>query len=100
MLVAALAACASDPTPPSCQQAIGNFYGAGCFYYDTSSGSAVAITETDMLNRCTNAASAVPSNCLADFNAWLECNNGVKPPANNQTCGSCSTEYMALIECH
>jgi hypothetical protein len=95
IVVAALAACSSDP-PPSCQQAVGNFYSVGCTYLD---GSGAPIPVTSAENTCLQIATVVPEQCKDEFNAWLECNAGVMAPVTNATCVSCTQQYMTLIEC-
>lgn len=96
LIAAVLSACSSDP-PPSCQQAIGNFYGAGCTYLD---GSGAPIPAASAENICIQIAGAVPSNCKDAFDAWLVCNDDVIAPANNAACVSCTQQYMTLVECH
>lgn len=93
--------CLPDPagndTPPSCQQALTHYYGAGCGYTDTSTGQPIALA--DMIGRCHQVAAIAPVQCENDLDNWLFCNNEVPTPSTTNAQCDCSPEYMALIQC-
>jgi hypothetical protein len=95
---ALLTACATDTPPPSCDQALTHVYDvSGCMFVD-STGSAVP--KATIISECVQTAAALPSNCVPDLNAWLECSNGTPAHATTAQCQSCEGDFMTLAECH
>lgn len=92
-----VAACSSSSDAPSCQEAIGHYYSAGCSYFDTS-GSPIA--QGTIEGQCVQAASSAPSECISKLNAWLECNDSVPDGATTNAQCDCSQTFMAVVECN
>ncbi len=93
-----LAACGSDP-PPSCQQALTHFYGAGCSYFDSTTNPPTPIAQSQMLNFCQGAAANIPASCRAALDDWLVCNDRVPDHVTASAQCDCSAAYMVLLEC-
>jgi len=84
-----LAGCSDDP--PSCQQAAGHYYAAGCAWF-TSTGP---VSEGQFALTCQQTEAAAPADCLDEFDAWLFCLDGVKDAGNCD----CSREQSAILAC-
>lgn len=87
-------ACADDP-PPSCQQAMAGYYGAGCTFVDLTMNNR-PIPQTEATANCQSLAGSLSSTCEAKLDDWLSCLD-VSSPAKN--C-DCSQQQMAVIACH
>lgn len=98
MIALFVAACGSDDKPPSCQQALAHFYGAGCMYTNAQTGA--VISQMEATSDCQTNAANLSSACLDELDAWLVCNNSVPSPAHSAADCDCSQELMALITCH
>lgn len=99
MMVLFIAGCSSDSKPPSCQQALAHYYGAGCSYFDASREPPPAIPQSAMLNFCQTAAVQAPESCQDELDVWLECNAAVPDQATSNADCDCSADYMALLRC-
>jgi hypothetical protein len=90
--------CGTDDPAPSCQTAMGHFYGAGCLYKDTSTQQTIGLDA--MISRCEQTQRTAPSKtCSGKFDDWLRCNNEVPDKATTLADCDCSMEQMALLSC-
>lgn len=103
-LIVALASCSSDPAqshpdaaPPSCQQAFGHYYAAGCTFSDSGGNP---ITESDMEGRCQTYVTTATPACLTLNNRWLTCMLELPSPARSAADCDCSQAQMAVLACH
>lgn len=96
LVVSLVAGCAEDP-PPSCQQAIGHYYQAGCSYYDLNSGAPIAAAT--MIANCQGAAAEAPAQCQDELDEWLVCNNEVPDHSTTNAQCDCSQALMSLLAC-
>jgi hypothetical protein len=85
--------------PPSCQQAIGHYYTAGCTYTDLDADPPSPISQGQMITLCQQSAIAAPDRCQDDLDAWLVCNGDVPSPSSSSSDCDCSKEFMALLRC-
>lgn len=83
------AACGSDEEPPSCQQGVGAYYDAGCWFEDIDGNR---FAENEVVSFCREIL--VYPECKRDLDRWLLCLESVDP----DTC-DCSVEQEALIGC-
>jgi hypothetical protein len=93
-----LIGCGSSDPPPSCQQAMTHFYGAGCSYFDSTTSPPTPIAQSTMINFCQTAAVNISPTCRDELDGWLACNDQVPDHATNADC-DCSSSYMVLLEC-
>jgi len=93
------AACGGGADAPSCQQALGHYYSAGCTYFDQTETPPPQIPQNEMVAFCQFAASEAPDSCQDDLDAWLECNDAVPDMATSNADCDCSNAYMALLRC-
>lgn len=91
----AIAACGGEEVP-SCQDAIGNFYGVGCTFIDTTTNPPTETPQVTALNICSQINIDVPDQCMDEFEDWKFCLDGV---TSNAQCTSCSQEMDALFAC-
>lgn len=101
VMAVAMTGCSSsgDP-PPSCQQALTHYYGAGCSYFDPTTNPPTPIAQSTMIARCQTATTQTPASCLDEVDAWLTCNDRVPNHATSDADCDCSASYMLLLECH
>lgn len=91
-----LAACTSTEAP-SCETAVTHYYAtSGCHFTDANGN---VLTESNVGIACQQQAAQESSNCNGLLDDWLSCLNDLAPNAGAQ-CSSCSSEQMAVIECH
>lgn len=83
----------SGPPPPSCQQAVGHYYGAGCVFVDGTTGQ--VIPPGQFTADCQTEAANAPSACLDEFDDFLICIN----KATSTAC-DCSRYQMDYLTCH
>lgn len=95
--VAALAACGTpNDDAPSCQDAVGHYYSAGCMFHNNS-GSAES--ESQFETNCQNTVNSSPENCADELDAFLNCLDDVPDATDGGTACNCSTEQTALNSC-
>lgn len=102
----AIMACGTEAKPaPSCQQAMGHFYGAHCFYFDATKNPPPKFTLADMVLLCQNLTIQAPASCQDEIDSWLTCNAAVidGPIGGMDGLGDprcdCSQTQMALLRC-
>jgi hypothetical protein len=88
-----LIGCGGDGPPPSCADAFGHFYGAGCTFVDASTGQPFPMDE--IISQCQSLAANAPANCRDELNTWVRC---IEETSASKNC-DCSAEQMALLEC-
>jgi hypothetical protein len=76
--------------PPSCQQAVSHYYGAGCTFANVNTGQAT--TQQQAISACSTINAAVQESCRSKFESWLECIASA-PPCD------CTKESDALFAC-
>lgn len=96
MVVMSLIGCSSESPTPSCEQAFGHFFAAGCVWTDPTTGASErsSTPQDDRLLSiavCQHVAIAEPAECRDDLDAWLRC-------LDASMC-DCSAEQLALIDC-
>lgn len=97
VLVVALVACGGGEEAPTCQEAIGHFYGAGCALFDTNGQP---FSELVILEDCKRSlAIADDTSCEDEFADYRACLASVPSPGNAQSCSSCAAEQEALFTC-
>jgi hypothetical protein len=89
------AACGGDDLP-SCQQAFGSFYGAGCALYDISTNPPGQYSQTQATAICQQINIDVPERCRDRYEDWLICIDSI---ATMSQCETCSQEMDALFAC-
>jgi hypothetical protein len=89
MSAALLVTSCGGEDPPSCQQAIGHYYSAGCTYVD----------QGQVVTACQQTAAGASDSCQDDLDVWLVCNNSVPEGASMNSQCDCSEEFMALLRC-
>ncbi len=98
-MVVAIAMCAvgcgEDEEAPSCQQAMASFYGAGCFFYDTSTTPMTTTSENAALSACQQVNIGIPERCRPKFDDWKTC----LAATTMADCAMCSPEGDALFAC-
>ncbi len=99
VVVAALFGAACTEEVPSCQQAVTNYYGAGCTFLDLRTNPPTPYTLNESIVDCKGVNSAVPDRCQSYFDDYMFCLDGIRAPVTNATCGSCSSEQDALFGC-
>ncbi len=102
MAVAALClvACGSDPEPPpSCQQAVGHYYGSGCSFFDLSTSPPTPYSELESVASCKEVNAAVPERCQAEFDDLMYCLDSTPANASTGADCDCSQEQDALFGC-
>lgn len=93
LVVVLLAACGSDEPPPSCQQAITQYYSVGCAFFNASTN--MQTSQSEALEACIEINSAVPEACRGELEVWLECVHGARSDADCD----CTQESDALFVC-
>ncbi len=96
VLVAVLGACAGED-PPSCFQAVNNFYDQGCAFVILATGAQAPRNE--VIGDCQSGAANTPARCQGELDVWLTCLDSVVGPASTSVC-DCSQEQMAYIRCN
>lgn len=94
-MVWATAACGEDP--PSCQNAVTNFYDAGCMFSDAN-GNPTPLSQANAA--CQEANASVTDSCRGEFEDWLFCLDDIRAPVSDVICRSCSEEFDALVACN
>jgi hypothetical protein len=89
----------SDKPAPTCQQAIGHYYSAGCSYFDGTVNPPAPIPQGQLVTACQDAAINAPASCQDELDTWLGCNNDVPTPSTTNEQCDCSVEYMMLLRC-
>jgi hypothetical protein len=90
-------ACGGGEDPPSCQQAMTSYYGAGCAFFGQDGSET---PQNQALQSCVEIAVDNAPGCQDEFDDWLFCLDRVPgPPPTNAGC-DCSQEIMALITCN
>ena len=84
------AGCSEDP--PSCQQAVGSYYGAGCVFTD---GAGTTFTEAEVVFACRADRANLPASCQDDLDAFLICLDERTGPGDCD----CSVEQERLLTC-
>lgn len=92
-LVMVLGAMGCGEDPPSCQQAVTHYYGAGCTFLNVNTGQATS--QLEAIGACSQINAAVSDGCRGQFEVWLECIHSVP---NNTQC-DCTQESDALFAC-
>jgi hypothetical protein len=95
MLLTATICCACGGDPPSCQDAMTSYYGAGCTFVDLQTNTPYTLNESIL--SCKQVNSAVPDQCRDKFDDYLFCLDGV---ANDSQCVDCAQEQDALGACN
>jgi hypothetical protein len=93
--VVLLGACSEEPAP-SCQDAITNFYGAGCVFTNLSTTPATPYTLNEAITSCKQVLMAVPDRCQSYFDDYQFCLDGVR---SSSQCTDCTQEQDALFGC-
>jgi hypothetical protein len=93
-----VAGCAEEEVP-SCQQAIGTFYGGGCYFADITTNPPTPTTQNQALASCQQININVPDRCQEFFDDWLICLDRMEANASDAECMSCSDEQDALFGC-
>jgi hypothetical protein len=91
VFVVLLVACSSDPVP-TCEQAFGSFYKAGCVWDDPSDARGPA-AQPLAVAVCEYVVGAEPAACRDDIDAWLRCFDDAPTECD------CTAEQNALIRC-
>lgn len=97
MIVAMVMPACGGEEPPTCQQAVGHFYAAGCYFYDLQTNQ--PFSEGAIVSNCREALATAPPQCedeLADFRFCLA---GVPSPVESNSDCDCSAEQEALLTC-
>lgn len=89
----AMTACGSDEPVPSCQQAVTNFYGAGCAFINLQTNQPYTVNES--IQSCKDTLVAVPDRCQSYFDDYMVCLDS----ATASTCANCGDEQDALFGC-
>lgn len=85
VVIGLMAACSSEQAP-TCEQAFGRYFGAGCTWGDDQP-LAVAV--------CQTVAQQYPVTCREDLEAWLRCLDEATPAARCD----CAAEQAELARC-
>ncbi len=94
----AVVGCSDGPAAPTCQQAFTHFYGAGCYYKDTTTQQMISLDS--MVSRCQQLRATAPSNTCRDrLDDWLTCHNEVPAKALTLADCDCSAEQTSLSNC-
>lgn len=93
LVVVAMLACGGEDDNTSCQEAVDNFYGVGCAFFDAQGN---AFTKGEVLQNCKELLASAPPQCEDDLADLRSCLGGV---ANDQQCASCSDEQDAILTC-
>ncbi len=100
-LVAVVAVCllgACGEEPPSCQQAVQHYYGAGCVLKNLTTGA--NYTESEVIVDCKRLLSTAPnSTCEIALEDLRFCWDGVRSPAVSNADCDCSQDQDALLTC-
>lgn len=86
-------ACGDDP-PPSCQEAIGHFYGVGCAFINLMTNQPYTMNES--LQSCKDINATVPDRCQSYFDDFMTCLNEVE---SSSKCADCARAQDALLGC-
>jgi len=82
--------------PPTCDEAIGNFYDEGCEFTDLNTGD--PISEFDSSANCRGALLDTPSDCEDELDDWLSCLADLER-GSNSACQSCNGEQETWVRC-
>lgn len=94
MLLTATICCACGGDPPSCQDAMTSYYGAGCTLVDLQTNTPTPLNEAIL--GCKDINANIPERCRPEFDDLLDCFSSVD---NDTQCGTCSQEQDALQAC-
>jgi hypothetical protein len=92
LAVLLLGACGGDP--PSCQDAVTQFYSVGCGFYDLNTGDQYPAGE--VIAQCRQALASSPESCEDEIGDFLECIANVDGAAE---CTDCTDEQDATLTC-
>jgi hypothetical protein len=88
-----LGACGgSEPPPPTCSQAVSEFYGNGCTFIDLETNEPIASGE--VTEQCRLLVANAPDSCVEPLEDWRRCLARVESPSCD-----CSAEQEALLTC-
>lgn len=91
-----LVACGGEDAP-SCQQAIGHFYEAGCRLFELAGGR--ELPQAEAQGRCQDLLVSAPKSCLDELADLRSCWGGVRSPATSNADCDCSSEQDTLLTC-
>ena len=94
MVAACLVGCTEEV--PSCQDAVTNYYGAGCAFQNLATTPPTPYTQNEAILSCKDVNNAVPDRCQEFFDDFVSCLDGVSSTAQ---CTSCTDEQDALFGC-
>lgn len=93
--VLVLVGCGEEP--PSCQQAVSHYYGAGCELRDSNGRP---FTEGEIVASCKQSiAASTSSDCDAALEDLRFCFDSVPSPAMTNADCDCSVEQDAVLTC-
>lgn len=83
-----------DKPPPTCVDALANFYGVGCQFADANG---TPTSQAAAVNACEQIASMTGDACRYDLDAWRLC---LRDDVDSSSqCGACDHAQDVLFQC-